>query len=75
MKKQQLIINPIEWVNLLRFLINESWRNHERFSSVIIAKKKTIFLFKLERKDKKLSKNTDPLYYIVGQAVNLCTDT
>ena len=75
MKKQQLIIHPIEWVNLLRFLINEYWRNHERFSSFLIAKKKTIFLFKSERKDKKLSKNTDPLYYIVGQAVNLCTDT
>ena len=74
MKKQQLIINPIEWVNLLRFLINESWRNHERFSSFLIAKKKTIFLFKLERKVK-LSKDTDPPYYIVGQAVNLCTDT
>jgi len=74
MKKQQLIIHPIEWVNLLRFLINESWRNHERFSSFIIAKKKIIFLFKLGRKSK-LSEDTDPPYYIVGQAVNLCTDT
>ena len=74
MKKQQLIIDPIEWVNLLRFLINESWRNHERFSSFVIAKKKIIFLFKVGRKSK-LSENTDPLYCIVGQAVNLCTDT
>ncbi len=74
MKKQQLIINPIEWVNLLGFLINESWRNHERFPSFIIAKKKITFFFKLGRKSK-LSKDTDPLYYIVGQAVNLCTDT
>ena len=74
MKKQQLIINPIEWVNLLRFLINEFGRNHERFSSFILAKKKIIILFKLVRKSK-LSEDTDPPYYIVGQAVNLCTDT
>ena len=74
MKKQQLIINPIEWVNLLRFLINEPWRNHERFPSFILAKKKIIILFKLGRKSK-LSEDTDSPYYIVGQAVNLCTDT
>jgi len=52
MKKQQLIIHPIEWVNLLRFLINESWRNHERFSSFVITKKKIIFLFKVGRTSK-----------------------
>ena len=74
MKKQQLIIHPIEWVNLLRLLVNEYWRNHERFSSFVIAKKKIIFLFKVGRKSK-LSEDTDPPYYIVGQAVNLCTDT
>jgi hypothetical protein len=48
--------------------------NMKDFSSFIIAKKKTIILFKLGRKSK-LSEDTDPPYYIVGQAVNLCTDT